>query len=263
MKFIVQLWDGKKYDIILDDDHVNFTNFLSTTLKTVDPDGLLAADNKSIKFLCKGKVINETNFIEVLPGSLLWGMKQTSASTSASASVSNVSTPGSSTPTLSATPTSTSVSAPVSAHVSAPVSAPMISEPSYTYKNVKATIIVFLNMVRSNPQLRDLYENNFGQLMTELMKNPDLDQMIRNILSQSGQIASSMEKGENISVKISGNTESGKDIGDIEEIELTREDEENIEEITEMGFDSTDVVVTYLRCNKDKEATVRKLTDMD
>ena len=118
--------------------------------------------------------------------------------------------------------------------------------------------IHFLDMIRSNRQLKQLYENDYGQLVTEIMKNPDLDTMLKNILSQSGQIMNAMEKGENISVNIEGNTGGGK-LGDMDVIDLSPQDQETIEEITQMGFNRADVVNAYLSCNKDMEDTLNRL----
>src|SRR5690606_237390 len=107
------------------------------------------------------------------------------------------------------------------------------NNPMYTYKHVKAALIVFLDFVRNNKQLSELYDNNYTQLMTELIKNSDIDAILRNILSQSGQIMNAMEKGENIKVNINGDTH------EVDEIKLTKEDENNIDELIQMGFDPT------------------------
>lgn len=67
-----------------------------------------------------------------------------------------------------------------------------------------------------------------------------------------------MEKGENISVNIEGNTGGGK-LGDMDVIDLSPQDQETIEEITQMGFNRADVVNAYLSCNKDMEDTLNRL----
>jgi len=131
-------------------------------------------------------------------------------------------------------------------------------EPMYTYKHVKTTLIVFLDLIRSNKQLKYLYENDYGQLVTEIIKNPDLDVMLKNILSQSGEIMKAMENGENISVKINGNT-GPEEPGTIDKIELSRQDQEIIEEITLMGFNRSQVVIAYISCEKDRDSTIATL----
>ncbi len=83
--------------------------------------------------------------------------------------------------------------------------------------------------------------------------------ILRNILNQSGQILSSMEKGENIRVNIGGSegTQNGEDI------KLTKDDENNIEEFISMGFDPTLVVKTYVENNNNKDRTLEKLLTHD
>jgi hypothetical protein len=205
----IKLWDKTKHDVHIDASDT-YDDFVRKVLIFVNP-GI----GKTLKFIYKGMVINMRNFNTVCHGSVLLCLASISP------------------PLIESSVSQTAVP----------------QEPSYTYKHVKATLVVFLDMIRSNRQLKQLYDNDYGQLVTEIMKNPDLDTMLKNILSQSGQIMNAMEKGENIN-GIEGNMDM---------IDLSTQDRENIEEITGMGFNRADVVIAYLSCNKDMEDTLNRL----
>jgi hypothetical protein len=104
------------------------------------------------------------------------------------------------------------------------------TEEIFNYKQVRASLIIFLDFVRNNPQIRHMYENDFSQLMYELVSNPTLETIIKNILKQSGQIAQSIDNKENIKV---------------------------------MGFDPMVAVKTYIENNYDIDATVAFLLNLD
>ena len=127
------------------------------------------------------------------------------------------------------------------------------SEPTYSFKQVQAYTIVFMNFISANPQLRDAFLNNYSLLVTELAKNNQLMDVMKSILSQSGQIMESMEKGENISVNINTNNNS------MEKIELTAEDRQNIDQLIMMGFNPDKAVVEYLKSEKDVQKTLEAL----
>lgn len=232
-RLCVKLWDGTKQDVHVSETDT-YDDFVSKVVELANPGA-----GKSVRFICKGKIISAKNFASVEPGSLLLCLTTLNSA--------EAPTPVSNTPSSSQT-----LSAQAQARNTQP------QEPTYTYKHVKATLVVFLDMIRSNRQLKQLYENDYGQLVTEILKNPDLDTMLKNILSQSGQIMNAMEKGENISVNVSGNTGSGQP-GTMDVIDLSVEDQGIVEEITSMGFDRVKVVVAYLSCNKDREDTINSL----
>ena len=125
---------------------------------------------------------------------------------------------------------------------------------TYSFKQVQAYTIVFLNFISSNPQLREAFLNNYGLLVTELAKNQQLEEIMKNILSQSGQIMEAMEKGENIKLNI--NTDSNS----MDKIELTREDTMRIDQLIAMGFNPDKVVVAYLKSGKNMDRTLQALT---
>jgi hypothetical protein len=130
-------------------------------------------------------------------------------------------------------------------------------QPLYSYRQIQVSMIVFLDFVRTNPQVRDLWQNNYPQLVNEIIHNPGLNEIMRNIVSQSGQILKAMDTGTNIKVNINGDT------GSVDEIELTKEDEKNINELIELGLDPTLVVKTYIENKNNKDKTLEKLLGPD
>jgi len=124
----------------------------------------------------------------------------------------------------------------------------------YCYKQVKATLIVFLDFVKNNPQLKHMYADDYSQLITEITHNSILDQIIKNILDQSGNIMEAMESGTEINVNINGSGDPPKN-----EDTLSAIDQQTIEEIISIGFDPTLVVQTYIETGKNKSETVNKL----
>jgi hypothetical protein len=122
-------------------------------------------------------------------------------------------------------------------------------DPVYSYDQVKASMIVFLDFIRMNPQMSDMYKNDYGQLVTEMIHNPTVNDVIKNILEQSGHIMEAMRTGKNIKLNIG----SG---GDVDEVNLSKEDDNNIQELMDMGFDPVKVIKTYVENKNDKEKTL-------
>lgn len=132
------------------------------------------------------------------------------------------------------------------------------AEPTYDFRCIKAYTIVMLQFIVTNPQMKDMFQNDFGMLMMELMKNPQLESLMKNILRQTNSIADSMDKGENIKLDINMDDHSQQE-GTCEKIELTPEDQQNIDNIINMGFDPNETVVQYLRNNKNVNLTLEAL----
>lgn len=63
-----------------------------------------------------------------------------------------------------------------------------------------------------------------------------------------------IKTGGNISINVGEN-------GSVDEIHMTPEDGIIIKEIIEMGFNSNEVVVTYLKNNKNKDKTIEVLLE--
>lgn len=220
-KYTIKLSNGVRYEISVNEGET-YAEFLNDVIQRVG--GL--DEDKTFKFICKGKIINENTFLDLESGSIILAMTSLKSVQSTEA------------PLTQSLPT---------------VSIESSKEQSYQYKHVKAAVIVFFDFIRNNPQLRQLYESNYTQLMTELMKNPMLDTVLKNVLSQSGQILSAMETGTNIKVNINGES------GGVDQISLTKEDEMNIGEIIDMGFDATLVIKTYIENGNNKDITLEKL----
>ena len=127
------------------------------------------------------------------------------------------------------------------------------AEPKYGFQEIKAFTIVFLNFIKSNPQLQDAFLNNYGALVTEIVRGDQLDPVMRSILSRSSQIRRSMEAGENIQININMDNQS------MEKIELTEQDRMNIDQFISMGFNPDRVIVEYLKAGKDLNRTLDAL----
>lgn len=121
----------------------------------------------------------------------------------------------------------------------------------YSFKQVLASMIVFLQFTRNNPDIHEMYENDFKQLVYELSENEGLKNVIKSILDQSEIIINARNKNENITVDLSS--------GGMDKIELTKADDQVLDEIINMGFDENLVVVTYLKSGKNKDITISEL----
>jgi hypothetical protein len=212
--FVVKLWNGHRMDITMDASE-NYNNFIEKLQQKLE-----LPEDKTFKFISKGKTINANNFDTLESESLILALL-------CAKPVNNENTNSRNTSQDS-------------------------NEPMYSYKNIKAAIVVFFEFVHNNPQLSDLYRRDHAQLMTEFIKNSDIDMILRNILKQSNQILSAMEKGSDIEVNINPNNDSDK-------IKLTKEDEHNIDELIRMGFDAPLVVKTYVENGNNKDLTLEKL----
>lgn len=194
-------------------------------------------DDRRLKIVCNGGVVNEDKF-QGIPDKALVICLATRPINTAPAP---------------ATVQSQESSSVTQVQVVESVADVQTADPTYSFKQVQAYTIVFMNFISANAQLRDAFLNNYGLLVTELAKNDQLMDVMKNILSQSGQIMESMEKGENISVNI--NTDNNS----MEKIELTTEDRQKIDQLIMMGFNPDKVVVEYLKSGKDVQKTLEAL----
>ena len=253
-KFIIKVGGTKdtKYEI-----HVNDTESYEDFIAKLNHEHSVS-DEGHFKFMCKGKMINKDNFDTLQTGSVLLAIickkgqitePSTSTSTSNQKQIVHL-------PNCTCTCNKQSVQQPVSVPEPEPVSLPepIQSEPTFTYDETKGSLIVFLNFMKTNPEVNKLYQSDFPQLVNELVHNPQLAKIIKDILGQSKQILNAIQTGGNIAVKLGG--ENG---GSTEEINMTSDDGKIIDELIAMGFDSTEAVVAYLKNNKDKSAAINAL----
>ena len=220
--FKVKTYDGNQYDVNVNGNDT-FDIFVDKVSKMI-PESHSDQDNETNKrvfiFIYQGKILNMNNMNEVKDGSLvLCVIKYT--------------------PCESKTEIKTEI------------------EKTYNQKQIKAAMVVFLDFIRNNTQLKELYTTNYSQLVQEIIKNQDLDVIIKNILDQTGEIIEAMEKGENIKLHINNNGN-----GTVEKIDIKHEDEKSISELIDMGFDPTVVVRTYIECNYNKDETLNKLLNL-
>lgn len=222
----------------------NFESFCDTirTVFHIDSD-------RRLKLISNGQIVNSERFTSLVDRSTVVCLATRPVRDTTTTSES---TPESTPEATSEVSTDTSTPVETSADSQLGNSSPSTEE-TYTFKQVQAYTIVFMNFISSNPQLRNAFLNDYGLLVTELAKNETLTGVMKNILSQAGQIAEAMEKGENIKVNI--NTDSNE----MERIELTPKDEKQIDQLIAMGFNPDKVVVAYLQSNKNIQATLQVL----
>lgn len=204
----------------------------------------IGSEKKILKFISIGKIINAQNFADVPDKSVIVCMTRTVLPT-------ETITPTANEIEIPSTPSTSSIQSTVAQ------STP-IAEPTYSYKQVKASMIVFLDFIRNNPQIKNLYHNDYPGLVREIIHNPDINMIITNILSQSGQILESMEKGTDMIVNVNAGGS-----GEVEEIKFDKQNKDDIEDIIAMGFDPTLVVKTYVESHKNKELTIQTLLELN
>ncbi len=218
--FKVKTYDGTQYDVEVkrNDTFDNFVDKVSKMIPHTDPE-----NNSMLRFfifIFQGKILNSTNLNDVRDGSLVLCVIKYK---------------------------------PIEPNNEIQPE----KEIKYNQKQIKAAIIVFLDFIRNNTQLKQLYTTNYSQLVQEIIKNEDLDNIIRNILDQSGQILEAMEKGENLKLHINSNGN-----GSVDKISVKQEDEKSMTELIDMGFEPSLVVKTYIESNYNKEDTLNKLLNM-
>lgn len=257
-KIIVKQWNGIKHDFDIDESH----NYDDLSRMLAERNGM--DHDTKFKFICEGKIITKNNFHILKTKSIVMAIYTPSAQIDDVKPMVNDNDAKPPAPVLV-------------------INDSRSSEHTQTYnlKQVKTSIIVFLEFIKNNPQLKQLQEANHQDFIAEIATNPIIDDIIKNILSQSGQISECMEKGQNIQVEITGGSlsnamnESSNLNEDSESsiIKLSPEDEANINEIIGMGFDPHLVTKTYAEestlnaTNKDnpderKEITLKKLLNL-
>jgi len=259
-RFIVKIGVSKniKYEIHVEDTE-SFDNFVAK-LSQNHP----IADDKRFKFVCKGKMITTDNFVTLDSGSVLLAIICTNTLITEPSKTQQkqiVHLPSCKC-TCDKPVSQITNSEPINQIPNQPSNQPSNQllekkEQTYSYDEVKGSMIVFLDFVRSNPQIKDLYQNDFAQLVSELINNPILEKIMKDILGQSKHILKAIQTGGNISLKLGGDSDNSDN-----EIMLTPADGDIVNELIAMGFDPNVAVVTYLKNNKDKAATIDALLSM-
>lgn len=262
-KITVRTQDGASYNLILEsnDDFATLVNKL-TRCVCVDQDENITP---KFTFVYKGKIIDADKFNEIENGSILLCIvsfvpKSMSLESETSSrfpseipSTETSETPSSETPSTETSETPLTETPLTETPLTETPLTETSKEEQYSYKQVKASLVVFLDFVKNNTQLKNLYWNDYKQLVNELILNPDIDTIIRNILGQSGRIMGAMEKGENIKININGST------GKVDKIDLNQNDEEIIMELIDLGFDPTKAISAYIESGYNKDAAISRL----
>lgn len=256
-RFIVKIGVSKntKYEIHVDDTE-SFDNFVA---KLVQEHPI--ADDRRFKFVCKGKMITADNFVTLDSGSVLLAIICTTTPITEPSKIKENRVHLPSCKCTCDKQEQTSNPEPINQLLeTTSVDSSLLKgeqEQTYSYDEVKGSMIVFLDFVRSNPQIKDLYQNDFAQLVSELINNPVLGKIMKDILGQSKHILKAIQTGGNISLKLGGDSDNSDN-----EIMLTQADGDVVNELISMGFDPNVAVVTYLKNNKDKAATIDALLSM-
>lgn len=260
----VRAWNGIKENVIVDKTDT-LDDFVGKFSRLVGLDS-----DKSVKLIYKGKIISSDNFNSIENGGICLGIltnNTTPAADSKKAIVESpesiIEDPGNSENAEDSEDIEDIEDVEDAGDTFSRVPARSMNmaettdtDPKYSYAQIKASLVVFLDFVRTNPQVRNLFLTDYTQLVREIMQNRDLDHIVRNILSQSGQIMEAMQKGVNIKVNINGET------GDVDEITLTAKDEAEISDMILMGFDPTLVIKTYVESGNDRDIALGKLLAM-
>ena len=169
-------------------------------------------------------------------------------------------------PAFSVAPSSSPEPAPVQAAANLPVTNPPETSGSSntssldeefkntncTYRQSHASTMVILKFVHDNPQLHDMFNNDIGSLINHF-NGDQLKGVYKTMLEQSEAILSAADNGGTISVDISG------DSSNVQNIELTTEDNNNIQHLAGMGFPVEQVVQLYVQSGKDVNVTLEQL----
>lgn len=208
-----------------------------------------------IKLMFQGNILNESNFNTVPDKSSMIFMIQKHVP------VKPVPVPVNNSPVVEKVENNEEINEEINKEVN--------KEPLYKFEEIQASMIVILNFVRENPQVRNLFETDFGALTYEMLHNEVLINITKNIIKQSGNILHAIKTGGNIAVNVNGDSGDVRNVseqlndqsnGSNNNIELTPDDEETIADIIDMGFEPVKVIEAYLVCNKNVSRTIEFLT---
>lgn len=256
-RFVVKIGNSKdsKYEI-----HVNDTESYNDFVNKLSQEHSIS-DQSYFKFICKGKIITADNFNTLDSGSVLLGLICTKAQIT-EPTPTNIPKQIVHSPNCTCTcngrqlNTQSTQSNPASQVEPADKLTQAQTEPTYTCEEIKSSIIVFLNFMKMNQQVNALYQNDFPQLVNEIVNNPQIGKVIQDILGQSKQILNAIKNKSNISIRVGGEDNENDHT---DEVIITPDDGLVIDELIAMGFDPNEVVVTYLKNNKDKSTTIEAL----
>lgn len=152
---------------------------------------------------------------------------------------------------LGGSSSSSSSSVPVSdVEDNSSINLPM-GERKYDFNMAYAAGLTFLSLVKENPALNTMFNNDFQGLLVNLQQ-PYFKNIFEQILENSDRLI----QGGSITLEISGSVEEG---GSVENVEFTEEDKAHIKNMTDMGFDKSQVIVAYKKNNKDVNKTLEYL----
>lgn len=264
--FHVRIGTGEKYEIVVNEDHT-YSDFIRMLNEKRG-----STSETTFKIIYTGKIIKEENFhtintkaiiiaIPIAPTTYVQPDSRTDPNT-LSNTVSNQ-------PTASTPHSSVALDGSTSDTVQS-IQSNRYGENLYNYRCVKASIIIFLNFIRSNPQINKLYEQNYDAFMIEVVNNPNFDSIIKNILEMSEQISHAMDSGQDVKIDFNRNNDGVDTVPAVPLAEIDEIDEEIINDIISMGFDASAVIKTYVELtqgvtsyDEKKVIVVKKLLEYD
>jgi len=215
---------NEDYGIINMEDDNDFSDFCCKVMKTINLE-----ENKTVKFLCQGKTLTSANYNTIENGStILCIIVKMTPSTTDKTDKSE---------TKNGTNIDTNININTKTIIQSKAEIDEKEMKKYSYNDVKASMVTFLNFIRTNTQTKQMYDNEYNQLVYEILKNPVMDNVIRQILDNIQYITEGMKTGKNISLQIAGTNNNQNN--------QNNQDDQVIDEIVKIGFNKEEVTKIY------------------
>jgi UV excision repair protein RAD23 len=134
---------------------------------------------------------------------------------------------------------------------------------------LRSAVMGVLVFVRANPQLAELFNNNFETLLG-VMASPQIKPLFEKMVGETGdgnsdyldELSSSLlnvNSGEQLESSTSQSQSMGQ--SQANSIQLTQQDMDNINTLVSLGFDKQNVIQAYIVCNKNLDMAASMLMD--
>ena len=122
----------------------------------------------------------------------------------------------------------------------------------YSYSDIKIFTGVFLDFCIKNENMRSLIDNKEMNILNEVYKNNQLNNIMKSILGQMPQIKSSIKNKEDLNIRIKIDNDG---------YNLSEDDKKNIGKLLDYGFNAESIMKVYLEENRNFERTLNRLLD--
>jgi hypothetical protein len=207
-------------------------------------------DDVDIRLVCMGAIINESNFVEKLDDDstvICTILKRSRVSNAVHNKPTEATVPVDETPN---TTDNTTNNTDTTDNTSNYETMNLIERFPLDY--MKAYTIVFLSFMKNNPDVMNTFNRDFGSYVYEIKNNPAFDDIMTNIINNLDQITEAYNGNGNIRINVGSPN-------DIDNVEITSQDMENINMLIEMGFEHHHVIRCYRESNGDINETLSKL----